>query len=47
MAVLHRIIVIPALAAGEYKIEIVTQFNGGKMLKEPRNATLEKVLTVA
>jgi hypothetical protein len=42
------IIVIPALSAGEYKIEIFTQFSGGgTMLKEPRNATLEKVLTVA
>jgi len=42
------IIVIPALAAGEYKLEIFTQFSGGgKVLKEPRNATLEKVLTVA
>ena len=42
------IVVIPALAAGEYKVEIITQFSGGgKSLKEPRNATLEKVLTVA
>jgi len=43
------LVVTPALAAGEYKIEIITQFSGsgGKVLKEPRNATLEKVLTVA
>jgi len=41
------IIVIPALAAGEYKIEIITQFCGSTVLKEPKNATLEKVLTVA
>jgi hypothetical protein len=42
------LVVIPALAAGEYKIEIITQFSGGgKVLKEPRNATLEKILAVA
>jgi hypothetical protein len=42
------LVVIPALVAGEYKLEIVTQFSGGgTMLKEPRSATFEKVLTVA
>jgi len=42
------LVVIPALAAGEYKLEISTQFSGSSTpLKEPRNATLEKILTVA
>ena len=42
------LVVIPALAAGEYKLELATQFSGSSTpLKEPRNATLEKILTVA
>jgi len=36
------IIVIPALVAGEYKLEITTQFSAtnGKLLKEPRTGVL-------
>lgn len=41
------IVIIPALSAGTYKLEIVTQQSGGTLLKEPRTATFEKVLTVA
>lgn len=40
------IIVIPALSAGTYKLEVVTQFAGGSVLKEPRTAEFDKVLTV-
>ena len=40
------IIVTPALAAGTYTIEVVTQYAQGSLLKEPRTAGLEKILTV-
>ena len=42
-------VVIPALAAGSYKLEVATQFTGGTktLLKEPRKAVFEKILTVA
>jgi hypothetical protein len=41
------IIVIPALEAGSYKLEIVTQFSGNKQsLKEPRTAVFERILSV-
>jgi len=42
------IIVIPALEAGSYKLEIVTQFTGGTktLLKEPRTAVFDRILTV-
>jgi hypothetical protein len=36
--------------AGEYKLEITTQFSGAnskQMLKEPRTSVFEKILTVA
>ena len=41
-------VVIPALAAGSYKLEIVTQFSGTskRPLKEPRTAVFERVLNV-
>ena len=38
---------IPALSAGAYKLEIVTQYAGGTPLKEPRTIKAETVLTVA
>ena len=42
------IVVIPALAAGSYQVEIVTQYSGSaKLLKEPRVIRLDKPLTVA
>jgi hypothetical protein len=43
------IIVIPALAAGSYTLEVVTQYSGNssKQLKEPRTAAFDKTLTVA
>ncbi|MDR1803593.1 MAG: DUF4469 domain-containing protein, partial [Treponema sp.] len=42
------IIVIPALEAGSYKLEIVTQFtNSSKMmLKEPRTTVFDRILAV-
>jgi hypothetical protein len=38
--------VIPALAAGTYKVKVTTQFAGTTPLKEPRTATFDKILTV-
>ena len=40
-------IVIPPLAAGSYKLEIVTQYAVGALLKEPRTALLDKTLTIS
>jgi len=41
-------VVIPALAAGAYKLEITTQYgsNSKNLLKEPRTAVFERILTV-
>jgi hypothetical protein len=41
-------IVIPMLAAGTYKVEVKTQFGGNskQLLKEPRTALLDRVLSV-
>jgi hypothetical protein len=37
----------PALTAGTYTVEVITQFSAGKtLLKEPRTAVLDKILTV-
>ncbi len=43
------IVVIPELAAGTYKVEVVTRYStsNGVLLKEPRSAVLDKVLTVS
>ena len=43
------IIVIPALTAGTYKIEVTTQYGGNtkQLLKEPRTAAFDKILTTA
>jgi hypothetical protein len=40
------IVQIPALAAGRYQLVIRTQYSGSALLKEPRTAVYEKVLTV-
>jgi len=40
------IVVIPALKAGTYTIEVVTQFSVGTLLKEPRTAAFDKILNV-
>lgn len=40
------IIVIPELAAGTYKLQVITQFTGSILLKEPRTVLFDKVLTV-
>ncbi|MDR2064291.1 MAG: DUF4469 domain-containing protein [Prevotellaceae bacterium] len=40
-------IVVPALAAGTYRLEVTTQFSGSSTpLKEPRSAMFDKYLTV-
>ncbi|SEM61243.1 protein of unknown function [Chryseobacterium taichungense] len=39
-------VVIPALAAGTYQLEIVTQFTGSYLLKESRITTFDRELTV-
>ncbi|MDR1761160.1 MAG: DUF4469 domain-containing protein [Bacteroidales bacterium] len=40
------IIVIPELPAGSYKLEAVTQYAVSSLLKEPRTAVFNKILTV-
>jgi len=40
------IIFIPALAAGTYTLEVTSQFTNGSLLKEPRTAVYDKILTV-
>jgi hypothetical protein len=41
-------VIIPALAAGTYKLEVTTQFAGsGTPLKEPRTTVFDKPLTVS
>ncbi|MDR0668337.1 MAG: DUF4469 domain-containing protein [Prevotellaceae bacterium] len=39
------VVVIPGLAAGTYKVKVTTQYSSN-LLKEPRTAIFEKVLTV-
>ncbi|MDR1072822.1 MAG: DUF4469 domain-containing protein [Treponema sp.] len=42
------LIVIPALASGTYRLEVTTQYmGGGKLLKAPRTASFDRLLTVA
>jgi hypothetical protein len=41
------VIIIPELAAGSYKLQMVTQFTNSTLLKEPRTITFDKVLTVS
>jgi hypothetical protein len=40
------IIIIPDLPAGTYRVEVVTQYSQGPLLKEPRSVVFEKTLTV-
>lgn len=40
------IAMIPALAQGAYRIRVVTQFSGGKELKDPKSVIYNKPLTV-
>jgi hypothetical protein len=40
------IILIPALPAGAYTIEIVTQYSSGKNLKQSRTTSFDRILTV-
>lgn len=39
-------VIIPAVPSGTYRVEVVTQYAVGSLLKEPRTATFDKVLTV-
>jgi hypothetical protein len=41
------IAVIPALAAGTYRVRIITQYTSGKYLKVPHTFTFDKELTVS
>lgn len=40
------IVIIPDLSAGTYKLEVVTQYASGNLLKEPRTAEFDKTLAV-
>lgn len=40
------IVLVPDLAPGSYRLEVVTQFTNGNILKEPRTAVFDKILTV-
>jgi hypothetical protein len=42
----HLLIVVPALDAGTYRVEVTTQYTGGgKLLKAPRTTTFDRLLT--
>jgi hypothetical protein len=43
----HLIVQLPLLASGTYKLKVVTQYNSGKDLKEPKTTVYSKSLTVA
>lgn len=38
---------VPALTAGEYMLEIITQYSAGSMLKSPRTTSFEQILIVS
>ena len=43
----HLMVIIPALTAGTYHLEITTQYTGGSsLLKEPRSTVFDRPLTV-
>ncbi len=39
-------VILPTLTAGEYTLQITTQYNGGAGLKNPRTGTFNKLLTI-
>ncbi|MDR2054037.1 MAG: DUF4469 domain-containing protein [Treponema sp.] len=44
----HLLIIVPALASGTYRLEVTTQYmGGGKLLKAPRTAAFDRLLTAA
>jgi hypothetical protein len=45
----HLLIIVPPLAAGTYRLEVTTQWTGGggRLLKAPRTAAFDRLLTVA
>ncbi|MDR0451911.1 MAG: DUF4469 domain-containing protein [Treponema sp.] len=51
MSAIHArlLIIVPALPAGTYRLEVTTQYatSGGKLLKSPRTAVFDRLLTVA
>jgi hypothetical protein len=40
------IVFIPTLGKGTYRLEVVTQYAGANILKEPRSAIFDKLLTI-
>jgi hypothetical protein len=40
-------IIIPELTAGTYTLEVTTQYSGSNILKEPRTAVFNRMLTVS
>ncbi|GHS86359.1 hypothetical protein FACS189487_00480 [Campylobacterota bacterium] len=43
----HLLVVTPPLSAGTYRVEVTTQYsNGSNLLKEPRTAVFDRILTV-
>jgi hypothetical protein len=43
----YLLVVVPALAAGTYHLEVTTQYSGGGVsLKEPRTTVFDRPLTV-
>lgn len=40
------IVIVPELAAGNYKVEVTTQYSGSSTLKEPRTYIFNKILIV-
>ncbi|MDR2621880.1 MAG: DUF4469 domain-containing protein [Dysgonamonadaceae bacterium] len=40
------IVVVPDLVAGTYQLEVTTQYSVGAVLKEPRTALFDRILTV-
>jgi hypothetical protein len=44
----HLLIVLPALPPGAYRLEVTTQYtSGSSLLKAPRTAVFDRLLTVA
>jgi hypothetical protein len=44
----HLLIIVPALSAGSYRLEITTQYAGsGTALKAPRSTAFDHLLTVS
>jgi hypothetical protein len=42
----HLLVIVPALAAGTYHLEVTTQYAGSNILKEPRTTVFDRPLMV-